>query len=210
MQYCSDCFYTLLFLINRLPTQVLSNVYPHEKLFGKVTDYSLLRVFGCMCFPFNQPFNNTNWIFYPTVYFHLLIKMAYSCLHQLPKICVPTHLSFLHLVVIIFPSDNCVASTSYPRTSTNASATVYFSGTSPSCSFLDQSIVHSELPSHIAESAHPFHRDHSFHFDTITMYVPSTSKDLAESTRFSSNPTLIPSLHHNLYPYIHLQTYPDL
>ena len=41
-----------MFLINRLPTPVLSGRSPYEALFGTRPDYSFLQTFGCSCYPF--------------------------------------------------------------------------------------------------------------------------------------------------------------
>ena len=50
-QYCVDTFLTLVFLINRLPTKVLSNKTPHFLLHKTDPTYMNLRVFGCACYP---------------------------------------------------------------------------------------------------------------------------------------------------------------
>ena len=47
-----EAFSTAIFLINRLPTPVLSGISPYEALFGTRPDYTLLRTFGCSCYPF--------------------------------------------------------------------------------------------------------------------------------------------------------------
>ena len=47
-----EAFSTAVFLINRLPTPVLSGRSPYEALFGIRPDYSFLRTFGCSCYPF--------------------------------------------------------------------------------------------------------------------------------------------------------------
>ncbi|WVZ01920.1 hypothetical protein V8G54_022726 [Vigna mungo] len=39
-----------VFLINQMPTPVLQNETPHERLHGSPCDLSLLRVFGCLCY----------------------------------------------------------------------------------------------------------------------------------------------------------------
>jgi hypothetical protein len=51
-----DAFLTSVFIINRLPTPVLDHISPYEKLFHKLPDYTLLRVFGCKCFPLLRPY----------------------------------------------------------------------------------------------------------------------------------------------------------
>lgn len=51
-------------LINRLPTHVLGYKSPYVKLFGHIPDYQLLRVFGCACFLFLQPYNSHKPLFY--------------------------------------------------------------------------------------------------------------------------------------------------
>lgn len=45
------------YLINRLPTPILSNRSPYFLLYNFNPDYSILRVFGCSCFPFLRPYN---------------------------------------------------------------------------------------------------------------------------------------------------------
>jgi len=55
-RYWVDAFLTSVFIINRLPTSVLNHASPFEKLFLKSLDYSLLRVFGCKCFPLLHPY----------------------------------------------------------------------------------------------------------------------------------------------------------
>jgi transposase InsO family protein len=49
-KYWVDAFLTLVNIINRLPTPVLDHSSPYEKLFCKLPDYTILRVFGCKCF----------------------------------------------------------------------------------------------------------------------------------------------------------------
>jgi hypothetical protein len=55
-KYWVDAFLTSVYIINRLPTPVLQNSSPFEKLFHKIPEYSLLRVFGCKCFPLLRPY----------------------------------------------------------------------------------------------------------------------------------------------------------
>lgn len=46
-----DALCTAIYLINRMPTPILSFSSPYEILYGQSPDYSVLRVFGCLCFP---------------------------------------------------------------------------------------------------------------------------------------------------------------
>ncbi|CAH9137156.1 unnamed protein product, partial [Cuscuta epithymum] len=46
-----DALYTATYIVNRLPTPLLNNFTPFEKLFNKPPDFNFLRVFGCACFP---------------------------------------------------------------------------------------------------------------------------------------------------------------
>lgn len=40
-------------LINRLPSKVINNLSPYEKLFGSTPDYGRLRTFGCLAYAKN-------------------------------------------------------------------------------------------------------------------------------------------------------------
>jgi hypothetical protein len=50
---------TSCYLINRLPTPVLQNNSPFQKLFRRSPNYKFLRIFGCACFPNLCPNNQT-------------------------------------------------------------------------------------------------------------------------------------------------------
>lgn len=54
--YWVDAFLTAVYLINRLPTPVLQNQSPYFKLLHKHPDYSLLKTFGCACYPLLRPY----------------------------------------------------------------------------------------------------------------------------------------------------------
>lgn len=56
-KYWVEAFNTSIFLINRLPTQILQNLSPFEKLFNNPLDYSIFLVFCCACYPFLRPYN---------------------------------------------------------------------------------------------------------------------------------------------------------
>jgi len=47
-----DSFSTACYLINRLPSPVLDGKSPYKTLYSHPPSYSMLRTFGCLCFPF--------------------------------------------------------------------------------------------------------------------------------------------------------------
>lgn len=49
--YWFDAFQTAIYLINRLPTRVLSNKSPFQTLFLRSPSYDMFKTFGCLCFP---------------------------------------------------------------------------------------------------------------------------------------------------------------
>jgi len=61
---CPEIFWgeatlNVVYTINRLPTLVLKNFSPFEKLFGKSPEYSILNPFGCACFVLLRPYEHT-------------------------------------------------------------------------------------------------------------------------------------------------------
>ncbi len=58
LKYWDEAFTTTCFLINRLPSPVLQNKSPFEKLFNLLPDYNFLKVFGCACWPHLRPYNH--------------------------------------------------------------------------------------------------------------------------------------------------------
>jgi len=58
LKHWVDACNTTVYLINRLPTLVLKHQSPYVKLLQKNPNYSLLKVFGCACYPLLRPYNN--------------------------------------------------------------------------------------------------------------------------------------------------------
>uniref|UniRef100_A0A2N9I753 Integrase catalytic domain-containing protein n=1 Tax=Fagus sylvatica TaxID=28930 RepID=A0A2N9I753_FAGSY len=50
---------TAVYSINRCLSPVIQNTTPYERLFGTAPNYSLLKVFGCVCFVLLQPHERT-------------------------------------------------------------------------------------------------------------------------------------------------------
>lgn len=57
LKFWDEAFLTAMFLINRLPSRIIQNTTPHERLLSKKPDYSFLRTFGCACWPNLRPYN---------------------------------------------------------------------------------------------------------------------------------------------------------
>lgn len=55
--YWEYAFSTAVYLINRLPTSGLTGEIPLQKLYNKIPNYTLLRTFGCLCFPCLRQYN---------------------------------------------------------------------------------------------------------------------------------------------------------
>ncbi|CAN0842427.1 Retrovirus-related Pol polyprotein from transposon TNT 1-94, partial [Linum grandiflorum] len=50
LAYWSDCILHVVYLINRMPTPLLDNQSPYEKIFKSSPSLSHLKVFGCLCY----------------------------------------------------------------------------------------------------------------------------------------------------------------
>jgi hypothetical protein len=50
LYFWGECVLTAAYIINRIPTPILSNISPFEKLFHTSHSFSHFRVFGCLCF----------------------------------------------------------------------------------------------------------------------------------------------------------------
>lgn len=56
--YWTYALTTAVYLINRMPTPVLSNKSRFECLFMQTPNYLKLRIFGCLCFPWLRPYTS--------------------------------------------------------------------------------------------------------------------------------------------------------
>ena len=58
-KFWGEAALTAIYTINRVPSPLLANLSPYERLYGFPPPYSLLRVFGCACFVLLQPHERT-------------------------------------------------------------------------------------------------------------------------------------------------------
>lgn len=81
-KYWDEVFSSIVYLINRLPSH--SSQIPFTTLFNKDPDYSLLRVLGCLCFPYTLPYNEHKLQLraLPCVFLgYASTQKGYRCLH---------------------------------------------------------------------------------------------------------------------------------
>lgn len=71
LKYWDQAFLSVVYLINRLPSKVIQNMTPIERLLGHQADYTSLRVLGCACWPNLWPYNS-----------HKLQFCSFSNLHK--------------------------------------------------------------------------------------------------------------------------------
>jgi hypothetical protein len=78
LKFWDEAFLTAVFLINRLPSRVINNQSPHERLFGHPPDYTSLRTFGYAIWPHLRPYNSKKLQFRSK----RCVFLSYSNLHK--------------------------------------------------------------------------------------------------------------------------------
>ena len=63
LKFWDEAVSTTVFLINRLPSEVIANESPFEKLLKQQPDYNFLRTFGCAVWPNLRPYNSRKLAF---------------------------------------------------------------------------------------------------------------------------------------------------
>ena len=58
-QFWDEVVCTTVYLINRLPTQILKNRFPNHLIYNQEPKYSLLKSFGCTCYPCLCPYTTS-------------------------------------------------------------------------------------------------------------------------------------------------------
>ncbi|RVX17932.1 Retrovirus-related Pol polyprotein from transposon RE1 [Vitis vinifera] len=87
-------------LINRMPTPTLNLLSPYEKIFGTPPNYSKLKIFGCLCYPWLRPYSShkLDSSSKPCIFLgYSLTQNAYFCYD-------PSTSNFLFLASLVPPS----------------------------------------------------------------------------------------------------------
>lgn len=130
--YWSYALSTAVYLINRMPSPTISLQSPYQKLFQTNPNYSKLKTFGCLCYPWLRPYNSTKLEpkSSPCVFIgYSLTQSAYFCLQpQTQRIYVSRHVRFDETIFPFSstPSMSDIVSTSQTHRPTNSHVpTVY-------------------------------------------------------------------------------------
>ncbi|KAM0003914.1 putative RNA-directed DNA polymerase [Helianthus debilis subsp. tardiflorus] len=107
--FWSHAFQTATYLINRLPTPILSNKTPCDMLFGKPPDYTKLKPFGCLCYPWLRPYTTSKL----QSRSHSCIFLGYSTSRSAFKCFDPTtsklyhsrHVEFIPHIFLTHPTE---------------------------------------------------------------------------------------------------------
>ena len=96
--YWTYALATAVYLINRLPTSLLSYKSPFEALFGRTPNYHKSRTFGCQCYPWLVPYrtNKLQPKSQPCVFLgYSLTQHAFKCLDlHTGKLYLSRHVTF--------------------------------------------------------------------------------------------------------------------
>lgn len=97
LTYWNDVFATVVYLLNRLPSQPLNNISSYEKLFKVLPSYAFLHVFGCLCFPNLRPYNTHKLQYRSTPCTFLgysSLHKGYRCQDSFGRMYVICHVTF--------------------------------------------------------------------------------------------------------------------
>jgi hypothetical protein len=78
LKFWDEAFLTATFLINLLPSKVIHNETPVERLLKVKPNYESLRIFGCACWPNLRPYNKSKLAYRSTQ----CVFLGYSPLHK--------------------------------------------------------------------------------------------------------------------------------
>lgn len=187
--YWSYAFATTVFLINRMPTPILSFQSPYQKLFAQTPNYNKLKVFGSLCFPWLKPYNSHKLHpkSLPCVFLgYSLTQSAYLCLE--PK----SHRIYVSLHVVFdetkFPFQsfsmtlsNSVDDSQSPSSSAPPHTIIHLS--SPPFTEAPSQSLESTMAPLSSDSSPPLGPSDNSNADDTT--APTTSRDSVNDSGFS-------------------------
>ncbi|KAI5350539.1 hypothetical protein L3X38_003430 [Prunus dulcis] len=125
--YWFDVFLTSVYLLNRLPSVHLGHMSSFQRLFHHSPDFSFLKVFGCLCYPWLQPYSAHKLDFksIPCVFLgYSLNHKGYRCLDPIThKIYISRHVRF-HETVFPFKTTSSSSTISFPSSSFASSPSI--------------------------------------------------------------------------------------
>lgn len=108
--YWTYSFATAMYLINRLPSPIIDNNSPYQKLFQKQPNYLKLRVFVCLCFPWLRPYtqHKLDHRSFPCIFLgYSIMQSAYLCLHLATgRIYTSRHVQYVETAFPYTPPKN--------------------------------------------------------------------------------------------------------
>ncbi|GKA53767.1 ribonuclease H-like domain-containing protein [Tanacetum coccineum] len=112
--YWTEALNMAIYLLNILPSRAIDNAVPFTRLFETTPDYSILRTFGCLCYPHIDTTNKLQPRATPSIFLgHASNHRAYRCLDlNTNKIIISRHVIFDE-TVLPFSSMTPTASSSY-------------------------------------------------------------------------------------------------
>ena len=104
LRFWPHAFATLVYLINRMPTQTLNLCSPYEKIFGSSPNYSKLKVFSCLYYLWLHPYTSHKLEprSKPCIFFwYSLTQSAYLCYDPSTlKNFVSRHVKFIESIYL--------------------------------------------------------------------------------------------------------------
>ncbi|PKU62451.1 Retrovirus-related Pol polyprotein from transposon TNT 1-94 [Dendrobium catenatum] len=124
--FWAEALSTANYLINRLPSKSINLNIPFQRLHGRLPNYTVLRTFGCLCFPWLRPYapNKLSPRSQECVFLgYSTSHKGYKCYNLTThKIQISRHVVFHET---IFPYKNKDVSVFVPVTSTQTSTSPY-------------------------------------------------------------------------------------
>lgn len=85
IRFWDKAFLIAIYLINRLPSCVIENYSPIQRLLNIPPNYSMLKTFGCACWPNLRRYNSCKLSFHSKKCLFLgynTLHKGYKCLHR--------------------------------------------------------------------------------------------------------------------------------